>query len=114
MKDGKYFKLQEFSCKGSGLIAVKQELIEKLDKLREEFGSPIRVTSGYRSPDHNKKIGGHPNSTHTRGEAADITASDLDRLYELCCKYFKSVGDGRKKGFIHVDLREDKIRRWDY
>lgn len=113
-KDGKYFRVKEFVCRGSGKNLIKQELIDKLDALREDFGQPIIVTSGYRSPEYNKKIGGAPNSTHMQGIAADITARDLDRLYELCLKHFDAVGDGRKKGFCHVDLRSDKIRRWDY
>jgi uncharacterized protein YcbK (DUF882 family) len=112
--NSKYFKHSEFTCKGSGDNFVKIELMLRLDKVREELGAPVKVTSGYRSPEHNIKIGGHPNSTHTRGEAADITCKDLDKLYDICCKHFKAVGDGRKKGFVHVDLREDKIRRWEY
>lgn len=114
IKDGKYFKVSEFVCKGSGENLIEQELIDKLDKLREEFGQAIRVTSGYRSPEHNARIGGHPNSTHIRGIAADITGKALDKLYELCCKHFMSVGDGRKRGFVHCDLRSDRRRRWDY
>lgn len=115
--DGRYFKLKEFECKGSGDNLTSSLLIEKLDLLREEFGQAITVTSGYRSPEHNSRIGGSPNSTHMRGIAADIRPSDgrnIDQLYALCCKYFMSVGDGRRKGFIHVDLREDYQRRWSY
>lgn len=112
-KDGKYFKIKEFVCRGSGENEIQQELIDRLDKLREEFGQSIRVTSGYRSPEYNKKIGGAPNSTHMLGIAADLAARDLDRLYELAQKYFMAVGDGRKKGFIHIDLRQE-LRRWSY
>lgn len=113
-----YFRKDEFTCKGNCCSNdVQQELIDRLNLLRHEFGKPIIVTSGYRCPEHNKKIGGHPNSTHTRGIAADITcldSKDLNQLYILCCKYFKAVGDGRDRKFIHVDLRDDKIRRWTY
>ena len=45
-----------------------------LEPLRQLYGSPIRVTSGYRSPDLNAVVGGAPSSQHMRGQAADITA----------------------------------------
>jgi len=48
-----------------------------LDPLREAYGKPIRVTSGYRCPRLNRLVGGAPNSQHMRGEAADIVASTL-------------------------------------
>ena len=45
---------------------------EVLDPLREAYGKPVRVNSGYRCPLLNRLVGGSPNSQHTRGEAADI------------------------------------------
>ena len=47
-----------------------------LDPLREAYGKPIRVTSGYRCPRLNRLVGGSPNSQHMRGEAADIVAGN--------------------------------------
>ena len=59
-----------------------------LDPLREAYGKPIRVNSGYRCPKLNRLVGGSPNSQHTRGEAADIqpvvgNESDLDELAHI-------------------------------
>ena len=53
-------------------------LIEKvLDPLRDAWGAPIIVTSGYRCDRLNKAVGGAVNSQHRKGEAADIrTVSD--------------------------------------
>jgi hypothetical protein len=52
-----------------------RSLVEQvLDPLREQYGKPIRVTSGYRCPKLNNLVGGAPNSQHMRGEAADIVA----------------------------------------
>lgn len=45
-----------------------------LDPLREAWGKPIKVNSGYRSPELNKAVGGSPRSMHLNGYAADITA----------------------------------------
>ena len=62
------------------------QLVENvLDPLREHIESPIIVTSGYRCPELNRRIGGSKNSQHTKGQASDIkavgwTASDLFEL----------------------------------
>ena len=57
-----------------------------LDPLREAWGKPIHVNSGYRCPALNKAVGGVPASQHMRGEAADITAGSREanrQLYSL-------------------------------
>lgn len=65
------------------------QLVEKiLDPLREAWGQPIIVSSGYRCPTLNRLVGGAANSQHTLGQAADIhTVSDKPadnkRLFEL-------------------------------
>ena len=50
---------------------------EVLDPLREAWQSPIYITSGYRSPELNRKVGGTKTSYHLRGMAADITAKSV-------------------------------------
>ena len=57
-----------------------------LDPLREAWGAPIHVNSGYRCPALNKAVGGAPASQHMLGEAADITAGSKVKnqcLYRL-------------------------------
>ena len=57
-----------------------------LDPLREAYGAPIYVNSGYRCPALNRAVGGSASSQHLTGEAADITAGSKAgnrRLYEL-------------------------------
>ena len=53
---------------------LKALIEDVLDPLRELYGRPIHVTSGYRCPKLNNLVGGAPNSQHMRGEAADIVA----------------------------------------
>lgn len=118
-KLSKYFSSKEFENSTDKQFYIDPVLLQKLDLVREEFGESITVTSGYRSPAHNAKIGGSPNSQHCLGKAADIRPSvsskeKLDKLYLICENYFEAVGDGRNRGFIHVDTRTGKKRRWNY
>ena len=74
----KWFKEKELCCKCCGqLPPLARENVEALvenvlDPLRERYGKPIVVNSGYRCPKHNKEVGGATNSQHIKGEAADI------------------------------------------
>ena len=67
------FQISEFLCKccGAGADIVKQELLDKLQVIRNEYGIPMVVDCGYRCPSHNVAIGA-PDSAHLTGEAADI------------------------------------------
>ena len=51
--------------------------VKVLEPLRLKLRRPIRVTSGYRSPDVNKAVGGVPSSHHVIGCAADLVVDDL-------------------------------------
>ena len=109
----KYFQYQEFDSPdlpGSGNI-VSQKLINKLEEAREIAGIPFIVNSGYRSIAWNKKVGGKPNSSHLKGLACDIAASDSKTRYKVlnaCIKAgFKRIGIAN--GFIHVDIDESKV-----
>jgi zinc D-Ala-D-Ala carboxypeptidase len=48
------FSAQEFDCSHCGQNEMKPEFMAKLQKLRETYGSPMRVTSGYRCPQHHR------------------------------------------------------------
>lgn len=54
-----------------------------LDPLRRLYGKPIIITSGYRCPELNKKVGGVANSWHTQGNAADIHVSSLTEATKI-------------------------------
>ena len=80
----KYFSIKEMCVSASypQLVIVPQSgtaiynnlnfLMNDLDKVRETYGKPIIVTSGYRPPILNAKVGGSPTSAHKYGLAADI------------------------------------------
>ena len=61
-------------------IANLTNLCKWLEVLRERAGTPIRINSGYRSPQLNKKIGGVPTSNHLTGCAADIRVENMEQL----------------------------------
>lgn len=72
MKVSKYTSQSEVACKcGCNGIPTK-EMLAKFDEIREAYGKPIHITSGYRCEAQNKKIGGAKNSNHVKGNAIDI------------------------------------------
>jgi len=107
----KYFKYEEFDSpdiQGSGQL-VDDRLIMLLDAVREEYGRPIRISSGFRTEAANAKAGGVSNSSHLRGLAADLKVRNSKERYELLrilLKHFNRIGVG--KSFIHSDLDNDK------
>ena len=80
----KYFEYEEFDSpdiQGSGQMMSK-EMLSKLDMIREEYGKPIHINSGYRTEAHNEKVGGKPASSHLKGLAVDLACSESrERFY---------------------------------
>ena len=75
-----YFKVREFACKsGANLVRISPALLDILHSIRHHFGVPVTITSGYRTPEHNKKVGGAKKSTHMVGIAADIVVRAYHR-----------------------------------
>lgn len=96
---GKYFSLEELTRTSTGLdntpneqeIKNLEELIEVLDKLREAWGSGIRVNSGFRSEEVNNKVGGSKTSAHRIGFAGDLEPvnGDMKKFQDFVPKFFK-------------------------
>ena len=110
----KYFKEQEFACKHCGEVKIAPGLLDLLDAIREEFGSPLIVTSGYRCEAHNLAVKGAKDSQHVLGTAADLKPAngDLERLKGICDRLNPRGGVGLNyKSFVHVDVR-GKRARW--
>lgn len=87
-----------------------QTLIEELlDPIREAWGKPIRVNSGYRCLALNKAVGGVSTSQHQKGEAADLNAGDPAKNREL----FDKIVEMQKTGRIAFDQLIDEAHyRW--
>lgn len=88
-----------------------------LDPVRERWGGPIAVNSGYRCPQLNKAVGGVPTSQHLRGEAADITVGSPQnnrRLFDLIASGgfdFDQLIDESGYKWVHVSYSPGKNRR---
>ena len=93
------------------LFAIRDNV---LNPLREKFGKPIRITSGFRSTELNKAVGGKSTSQHTKGEAVDITAinkADNKELFELCKTLdFDQLLNEHDYSWIHVSYRKSGNR----
>lgn len=114
-----YFSLDEFNCPSlpdSGKN-MDTNFLYKLEHARELAGVPFKITSGYRTKDHNAKVGGVPNSSHLIGVAADIAVSGGNQRYiilnALIKAGFKRLGIA--KTFIHCDTDNSKPNSvWTY
>ena len=72
------FTVAEFACKdGSDPVFVDSSLAALLQKIRDHFGRPVVITSGYRTAAHNKSVGGAAYSQHLYGRAADIRVQGI-------------------------------------
>ena len=110
-----HFKIKEFAQKNGKCdkILIDSELVEVLEDIREHFSAPVIITSGYRTPEYNAKVGGAKNSQHTKGTAADIQVKGVpaDKVQQyLKNKYRDKYGIGSYWTFTHIDTREKKAR----
>jgi len=117
------FSLSEFQSKDNSPMPTDvldniKKLAGYLQILREHLGKSIKINSGYRSPSHNKKIGGASKSKHLLGIAADIVVQDYTpkKVYEVI-ELLIEKGDLPQGGlkaystFTHYDIAGKK-RRW--
>ena len=83
--------------------------IKRLDELREKVG-PIQINSGFRCLTHNKNVGGHKNSWHTKGTASDCVPLDvpLKTLKSEAHKLFDEVLE--YPTFIHVGEPKEELK----
>lgn len=110
----------ELACNGSGRVFVDPALPPAFEKLRELMGDrPMLVTSAYRAPWYNERVGGALNSQHMWGCALDIIVANHDPhdMKEAAdAAGFGGFGTYPEQGFVHVDVgprRPDgSMRQW--
>lgn len=119
LNDLRHFSIEEFDSPdlpNSG-INMDGDFLKMLDTARDTAGVPFKITSGYRSKEHNERVGGVPNSSHLKGYAADIACvAGRDRFIiidSLIKAGFSRIGVANT--FIHVDNDPDKASSiWTY
>ena len=118
--DTKNFKVSEFACKHCGENNISQEVIDMAQIIRDELGVPVKVNSGYRCAEHNKKVGGSKTSQHINGNAADLSCSLGGLALLLAIHKLKLEGKlpmlqyciyYPNKNFCHVDLVKRPSRK---
>ena len=121
MKLTNNFNLDEFNKHGFALnetvLRNLQALANNLQVLRDEVKKPIKITSGYRSPEHNAKVGGAKSSKHITGQAADLkiegyTPKQVAALIEklIAAGKMEEGGIGTYSTWTHYDHRGSKAR----
>lgn len=92
---------------------LKQLVLKILDPLREAYGKPITVNSGYRSLKLNKAMNGAKSSQHMKGQAADITGESKEnnkKLFELIQSLqlpYDQLIDEQNFSWIHVSYSKN-------
>lgn len=106
------FAVSEFACHGSGCcdtVQVDEKLVAYLQQIRDYFGKPVTINSGYRCQRHNAAVGGAIGSYHTKGMAADIRVEGVAPL--TVAQYAQRIGVlgiGLYDDFVHIDTRTAK------
>lgn len=118
MNSGKYFSEEEFKCKHCGATGMNQDFLNKLNKLREVYGKPMRISSGYRCSEHPAERSKVTTGMHTTGKAVDIAVegAEAQKLLMLAIQQGFNGTGVQQKGtgrFIHIDTR-DKPTMWSY
>ena len=119
------FWLEEFQCKdGSEMpkpVFRKIEILAKqLQVIRDVLSVPMTLTNAYRSPSHNRVVGGVKSSQHLLGTACDIQVNGMNsqQVYDTIERLIKEGkikqgGLGLYHNFVHYDIRGYRAR-WDF
>lgn len=118
------FSKEEFDSKDGAempdeVLENIKELARNLQIIRDSIGIPISINSGYRSPEHNKAVGGASKSQHLTGKAADLkTRMKPSILHKFILGLINEGkisegGVGLYNSFVHYDIRGTKAR-WDF
>jgi uncharacterized protein YcbK (DUF882 family) len=124
MKLTNNFNKSEFECNcgcemPNEVFLQIQKLASQLQCIRDFIRFPIKITSAYRCPSHNKEVGGVSNSQHILGKASDIQVSDsspeaIYQVIDTLAEYGHVLqgGLGLYNTFTHYDIRKTRAR-WD-
>ncbi len=117
------FKVREFACKGSDVVLLDAESVALLQCIPAHLGTPVYITSGYRTAAHNAAVGGSKSSQHLLGRAADfhvegVPVAAVAAYAETLLPSRGGIGrypkdaahPKRSTGWVHIDTRAGKSR----
>ena len=93
--------------------------IEVLQPLRDYLGKPVVISSGYRSEEVNRMVGGVKGSQHLKGEAADIHVENTEHLLKIMhfimeeTDFDQLIWEKNKAGtqWVHVSFRRYGVNK---
>ena len=108
-----YFSDEEFLCQHCGEKGIREEIVDRLNAMREDCGFPFVISSGYRCSNHPIEARKSKPGAHAAGYAADISVRNGYALAVIKSAMQNGIdriginqkGDGR---FIHVDVDPDR------
>jgi len=123
---GQFFSRKELQCRCGQFCdyacPMDPDFMDRVDRLREHFGKPLKVTSGYRCPSHNNNVSSTGTSgPHVSGKAIDfgVSRDDAHALLKIAMDInFSGVGIAQKGTgrFIHLDdltaTETNNMRPW--
>lgn len=100
---------KSLKLRGTDKLLVNKPALDKLQALRDRLGKLLIVRSAYRSPEHNRAVGGARRSKHMDGAAFDIAMTNHDpHVFEEAARAVGFLGFGfyrePRNNFMHVDL----------
>jgi zinc D-Ala-D-Ala carboxypeptidase len=115
------FSAKEFDCSHCGKNEMRADFMERLQALRNAYGKPMRITSGYRCPEHPIEAKKAKPGSHASGCACDvgIDGPDAHQLLSIALQLgFTGIGVQQKGSgrFIHLDTLTSGLRPtvWSY
>ena len=124
MEESKHFKRSELECSHTGDCKMEEEFMESLEKIRELYANPMRLSSAYRSVLHPVESRKDSPGAHTAGQAVDILVAGWDAVellrIALNNPWVKGIGISQKgkweSRFIHLDTWSERTERaiWSY
>lgn len=115
------FSAKEFDCSHCGKNEMRADFMERLQALRNAYGRPMRITSGYRCQEHPIEAKKAKPGSHASGCACDvgIDGPDAHQLLSIALQLgFTGIGVQQKGSgrFIHLDTLTSGLRPtvWSY
>ncbi|WPY95612.1 D-Ala-D-Ala carboxypeptidase family metallohydrolase [Limimaricola variabilis] len=100
------FRPAEMASKGDGSLVLDIDAMDRLQALRTHLGRPMLITSAYRDPAHNRRVGGAKSSYHMKGQAFDVRMDNHNPAeFEAAARAIGFTGFGYypDSGFMHID-----------